>query len=129
MSFNAIKSLFSGGPSSGGPQTLSGPTAVQFHSDPDVVFVDVRGLGEIQSSGTVKGAIRAPLPELARHAQPEGGGSLPAASINKRIICVCASGARSGVAAQQLLKLGYTDVANLRGGIGAWIGAGGAVER
>lgn len=129
MPFDAIKSIFSGGGSSTGPETISGPTAVQFHNDPDVVFIDVRGLGEIQSSGTVKGAIRAPLPELSKHAQPQGGGSIPPISANKRIICVCASGARSGVAAQQLLKLGYQDVANLRGGIGTWIGAGGPVER
>lgn len=125
-----LGSLFAGG-NAGGAQVenMSASSAVQFHGDPDTVFVDVRGLGEIQMSGTIKGAVRAPLPEFGNHAQPEGGGSLPAVADNKRIILVCASGARSGVAAQQLVRMGYTQVANLRGGIGGWMGAGGPVER
>jgi rhodanese-related sulfurtransferase len=129
MNFDTIKTMFGG--TSNGPsvQTISGPSAVQFVGDADTVFVDVRGVGEIQASGTAKGAIRAPLPEFARHAQADGSGSLPAAGAGKRIILMCASGARSGAAAQQLIKLGYENVANLRGGISAWIAAGGPLER
>jgi len=129
MSFNPLRSMFNSASDGPGVQMIAGPTAVQFHSDPDTVFVDVRSLGEMDMSGTVKGAIRAPLPEFRNHAKPQGGGSLPPVSANKRIICVCASGARSGVAAQMLLDLGYADVANLRGGFGAWAQAGGPVER
>lgn len=130
MAFGSFTAMFSGG-NSGGVQVeiISGTSAVQFHGDPDTVFVDVRGQGEIRMSGTVKGAIVAPLHEFANHARPEGGGSLPSVEANKRIILVCASGARSGVAAKQLVKMGYTQVANLRGGIGAWMQAGGPVER
>lgn len=127
MSF--LQSLM-GGPSTGATvQTISGDSAVQFFGDDDTVFVDVRGLGEISYSGTIKGAVRAPLPEFMRHAKPDGSGTLPAADAGKRIIVVCASGARSGAACQQLVSLGYTNVANLRGGIGAWSHAGGAMER
>lgn len=130
MNFDTIKTIFQGASAGGAQvQTISAPSAVELHTDPDTIFVDVRGLGEIQMSGTVKGAIIAPLPEFARHAQASGAGSLPAASANKRIICVCASGARSGAAAQQLLNMGYTNVANLRGGIGAWLQAGGPTQR
>jgi len=119
-----------GGPQTGARvETISGNSAVQFFGDKDTVFVDVRSLGEMQMSGTIKGAIRAPLPEFMRHANPDGSGSLPAADSGKRIIVVCASGARSGAACQQLVQLGYTNVANLRGGIGAWAQAGGAMER
>lgn len=130
MNFGSFKTMFSGG-NSGGAQVeiISGSSAVQFHGDPDTVFVDVRGHGEISMSGTVRGAIVAPLNEFANHARPEGGGSLPAAGAGKRIILVCASGARSGVAAQQLIRMGYTQVANLRGGISAWMQAGGPVQR
>jgi len=130
MNLDTLKSMFAGN-SAGGVQveTISGPSAVQFHGDADTVFVDVRSHGEVQASGTVKGAIVAPLPEFANHAQPEGGGALPSVEANKRIILVCASGARSGAAAQQLVGLGYTQVANLRGGIGAWMQAGGPVGR
>lgn len=128
MNLDTIKSIFSND-GAGQVQTISGPSAVEMHSDPDTVYVDVRGQGEIQMSGTVKGAIIAPLPEFARHAQADGGGALPAANAGKRIICVCASGARSGAAAQQLLSMGYDNVANLRGGIGAWLQAGGPTQR
>ena len=127
MSF--LQSLM-GGPSTGTKvETISGNSAVEFFGDKDTVFVDVRSLGEMQMSGTIKGAIRAPLPEFSRHAKPDGSGTLPAASDDKRIIVVCASGARSGAACQQLIQMGYTNVANLRGGIGAWSHAGGAMER
>ena len=120
-----------GGAAAGGARvdTISGETAVKFHGDADTIFVDVRSLGEIQASGTVKGAIKAPLPEFARHARPDGSGTLPASDAGKRLIMICASGARSGVAAQQLVNMGYADVANLRGGIGAWFQAGGPVGR
>ncbi|MCB9992748.1 MAG: rhodanese-like domain-containing protein [Hyphomicrobiaceae bacterium] len=132
MSFGAFQSLFGGQPAAGGAQvqTISGPSAVQFFGDADTVFVDVRGEAEIRmSGGTVKGALIAPLPEFARHARPDGSGSLPGVADGKRIVLVCASGARSGAAAQQLVALGYDNVANLRGGIGAWFQAGGQIER
>ena len=127
MSF--LQTLMGGAAGGTRVDTISGESAVKFHGDKDTVFVDVRSLGEIQASGTVKGAIKAPLPELARHARPDGSGALPGIDAGKRLIMVCASGARSGVAAQQLVKMGYAEVANLRGGIGAWFQAGGPVGR
>ncbi len=120
-------SMFSGANASF--ENISAGSAVQFHNDKDTIFVDVRSHGEVQMSGTVKGAIIAPLNELSTHARPDGSGSFPAANENKRIILVCASGARSGVAARQLTSMGYENVANLSGGIGAWHRAGGAMDR
>ena len=97
MSF--LQSIMGGPPTGAQVQTITGNSAVQFFGDKDTVFVDVRSLGEMQMSGTIKGAIRAPLPEFMRHAKPDGSGTLPAANSDKRIILVCASGARSGAAA------------------------------
>lgn len=129
MTSSLFNNMF-GGPAGGTTiETITGASAIKFLDDPDTVFVDVRSLGEMQMSGTVPGAVRAPLPEFAHHAQADGSGALPAAHTGKRIICVCASGARSSAAAQQLIALGYDNVANLRGGIGAWLQAGGPVER
>ncbi len=130
MSF--LSSMFSPAPSASSGarmETISASSAVQFHGDKDTVFVDVRGHGEISMSGTIAGALVAPLPEFANHARPDGSGKLPSASSGKRIILVCASGARSGAAGQQLIRMGYESVANLRGGIGAWKQAGGPVAR
>ncbi len=129
MNFSSLTSMFS--PKTSGPklETISGPSAVQFHGDADTVFVDVRSHGEVSASGTIKGAIVAPLNEFANHARADGGGSLPASNAGKRIILVCASGARSGAAGMQLVRMGYESVANLSGGLGAWARAGGPIAR
>jgi rhodanese-related sulfurtransferase len=110
-------------------ETVSPSDAVQLHAQKKAIFVDVRGADEIARSGTVPGAVRAPLPGLSNFAKPDGSGALPAADSGKTIVCVCASGMRSSVAAQQLADMGYGNVLNLRGGIAAWIAAGGAVQR
>jgi rhodanese-related sulfurtransferase len=109
--------------------TISGPDAIRLHAQKDSVFVDVRGADEIARSGTVPGAVRAPLPGFANFAKPDGSGALPAADSGKSIVLVCASGNRSSSAAQYLADLGYSNLHNLRGGIGAWIAAGGPVQR
>lgn len=107
---------------------MAAATAVQFHGDADTVFVDVRGVAEIAQTGTIRGAIRAPLPEFTEHADPSGKSSLPAADSGTTIIMVCASGARSAAAAHQLVGLGYENVANISGGIGQWHKADGPME-
>lgn len=122
-----FSNLFKRGPAT--IETIHAADAKALHGRPDVVFVDVRGADEIARSGTVKGALRAPLPGLANFARPEGGGLLPAASGGERIILVCASGMRSQIAAKQLAGMGYGNLANLHGGFGQWVAAGGPTER
>ena len=102
---------------------------VDWHGKDGVVFVDVRSIGEINQSGTIKGAVRAPLPGLANFARPDGSGAFPAADSGKAIVFVCASGARSAAAAGQVADMGYEKVYNILGGFGAWARAGGPVER
>lgn|SRR5690606_4883928 len=110
-------------------ETITAPDAIQLLTQKGAIFVDVRGADEIARSGTVPGAVRAPLPGLSNFAKPDGSGALPAADSGQTIVCVCASGMRSSVAAQQLADMGYGNVVNLRGGIAAWMAAGGAVQR
>lgn len=129
MNLNTIKSLFGGNADRPRLEAMSAGSAVQFHGDPDTVFVDVRGPEEIAATGTIKGAIRAPLPRFADLARPQGGGALPAASDNKRIVLVCASGMRSSAAGTQLIQMGYGCVININGGFGQWKSAGGPTER
>ncbi len=126
MLLDTLKSAFSGGSSN--VQTISASSAVQLFGEKDTVFLDVRGPGEIAASGTVKGAVRIPLPELSARLS-KGGAPLPPASAGKLIVCVCASGNRSSVAASQLAAAGYGRVANLSGGFGGWARAGGKTER
>ena len=119
--------LFNRGPAP--YQTMDANAAVALHAGAGCVFVDVREPVEIARSGTVPGAIRAPLAGLANFARPDGSGALPAIAENRRIVLVCASGARSGIAAGQLAQMGYADLHNLRGGFAAWVAAGGPVAR
>ena len=109
--------------------TINAGDALRLHAEPDSIFVDVRGADEVARSGTVPGAVRAPLPGFANFAKPDGSGALPSADSGKAIVLVCASGMRSSVAAQQLADMGYANLHNLRGGISAWISAGGPVQR
>lgn len=79
--------------------------------------VDVREPWEY-SAGHVPGAALMPLGSLARLA-----GDLPR---NRRIYVICASGNRSLVAADALVRAGY-DAVSVAGGMAAWRSAGGPV--
>ena len=45
------------------------------------------------------------------------------------LVLVCRSGSRSGIGASLLASMGFTDVANLKGGMDAWEQAGLPVAR
>jgi rhodanese-related sulfurtransferase len=76
--------------------------------------LDVREPAE-WSAGRIPGAVHIPLAELPRRAH-----ELPH---DRRIVAVCRSGNRSGLATAALRRAGY-DVENLRGGLKAWQASG-----
>lgn len=78
------------------------------------VVIDVRQPDEYRS-GHIAGAKLIPLGELGHRVQ-----ELPK---NKEIVCVCASGNRSGSATRILIKAGL-NAANMKGGMFAWRRAG-----
>ena len=79
---------------------------------PDLQIVDVRNPGET-ASGMVPGAKNLPLPRLLDHLDELD----PAAPT----IVYCAGGYRSSVAASTLRANGFTTVADMIGGYGAWV--------
>ena len=79
------------------------------------VLLDVRELDEWQS-GHVVGAVHVPLGELASRAS-----ELPR---DHEIVVMCLSGGRSQVACEMLARSGFGPVANVSGGITAWVRAG-----
>jgi rhodanese-related sulfurtransferase len=85
-----------------------------------VQIVDVRSGGEF-AGGRIAGAKLLPLPELAAR-QQELDRETP-------VVCVCQGGHRSACARDQLLQLGYTNVASMTGGMNAWTRAGFPVEK
>ena len=109
MSF--FKQLFGAGPA-----TLSAPeaqTRIQDKQNP-VFLLDVRQPEEFRQ-GHIAGSKLIPLGELGQRL-----GELPQ---DREILCICRSGARSGMAASQLSQAGYK-VINLSGGMMAWQSAG-----
>ena len=109
-------------------ETIDGARAVALRESGAIV-VDVRNPDEIARSGTVKGAVRAPLAGLSNFAKPDGSGKLPSTDTDKPIVLVCASGGRSSSACAMLADMGYKQLYNLRGGFAAYAQAGGPTER
>jgi len=84
------------------------------------LIVDVREPWEIVV-GRIEGARILPMSEFERRYR-----ELPA---DRPLLVVCASGYRSGLAAQFLSANGYPDAANVAGGMHAWESAGLPVRR
>ena len=86
-------------------------------SEPGVQLVDARTPSEY-NSGHLADAINLDWT----------GGQLEAAAgkldKSKPVLLYCASGSRSAAAREFLTEHGFTDVMDLDGGIGAWVGAG-----
>lgn len=94
----------------------------------EMILVDVRETGEVRASGLAAGAINLPLALVPQRADPRHPDHDKRLSPDRPVALYCASGARSGMAAQVLRRLGYAEVHNL-GGLGDWISAGGSVSR
>lgn len=115
---------------SSGPrvQPIAPADAVARAAKGDIVLIDVRDMAELRSSGKAKGALHVPLAVLPQRMNPQAG-ELPKGITTDTAICLyCASGGRSGMAGDALLRMGYTNVFNL-GGLGHWQAGGGAVEK
>lgn len=80
------------------------------------LFIDVREAFELPS-GMIAGAKHIPLAQLLT--QPEMLEELPH---DKKIIIYCQHGVRSLTAAKHLQANGFSDIANLSGGIVQWNG-------
>lgn len=80
-------------------------------------IVDVREVAEVEKDGYIKDSINIPVRELLKNLDKLPG-------LDEPIVVTCASGHRGGLALVALRTLGYTNVRNLGGGIGAWKKAG-----
>lgn len=80
--------------------------------DPTLQIVDVRNPGETAGGGTVPGATLLPLPRLLDR--------MSELDPTRPTVVYCAGGYRSSVAASTLRAHGFTAVADIIGGYGAW---------
>jgi rhodanese-related sulfurtransferase len=103
----------------GGPY-VDTARATQLINREDALVVDVRDPGEF-GTGHILGAKNVPLSRI-------DAGEVDIKAKDTPLI-VCCDGNRSQKAVAGLKKLGFTNVANLSGGIGAWRQAGLPVEK
>jgi rhodanese-related sulfurtransferase len=92
------------------------------------VFVDLRDGTEQAKTGIIPGAVASSRGMMEFHIDPESPVHKPEFNQDKTYVFYCASGGRSALAAQVAMEMGLGPVVNLRGGVGAWTKAGGALE-
>jgi len=85
-----------------------------------VFLLDVRTSGE-WARGRIPGSVHIPMDEIPRRLQ-----EIPR---DKKIVAVCASGARSEAVARYLDQQGFPWVANYRDGVFGWSRSGLELER
>ena len=102
--------------------------AMALAGDPAHLFVDVRDVRELAATGRIPGARHCPRGMLEFWIDPDSPYHKPMFAQDVRFVFYCASGWRSALAAATALDMGLTRVTHLRGGITAWIEAGGPTE-
>jgi len=84
-------------------------------ADSSVLLIDVRRPEEYEAVHAV------PVKRLIDYTQiADSAANLPAKR-DTAIYLICRTGRRSGIAARDLMKLGYTNVFNVEGGTNAWV--------
>lgn len=118
-----LRSLFGGTAApTAGTATITAPDLKRRLDAGDRLFLlDVRSSDEYAHDGRIAGSHLLPLPMLAMRLD-----ELPK---DTPIVCVCRSGNRSGVAAEQLARRGFSNVINLAGGMVGWARAGLPMQR
>jgi rhodanese-related sulfurtransferase len=109
-------------------ETLPAAEAAKLHGRPDVIFVDIRDIRELNRDGRVPGAFHCPRGMLEFWLDPQSKYHKPIFAEDKRFIFFCAGGLRSALAAQTAQRMGLKPVAHIAGGFGAWREAGGVVQ-
>ncbi|MBC57255.1 MAG: sulfurtransferase [Confluentimicrobium sp.] len=94
----------------------------------EMTLIDVREADELRMTGYAEGALHIPMMVFRMKVDPSSPELLPELSVDKPVALYCASGARSGAAAQAMMQMGYKEVYNL-GGLQHWQMAGGPVTR
>jgi len=88
--------------------------------DPNIVFVDIRDVRELEREGMIPNALHAPRGMLEFWVDPESPYYKPIFGEGKRLILYCASAWRSALATETLQKMGVPKVCHLEGGFSSW---------
>jgi rhodanese-related sulfurtransferase len=89
------------------------------------LVIDTRTATDRARFGVIDGAIHAPRTVIEWHLDPANGyRHRGVTSFDQSIVVVCNGGYSSSLAAANLVRLGFTDVSDLIGGMHAWRAAG-----
>ncbi len=110
-------------------ETISVEDAKKLVGAPDVQFVDIRDIREVWREGTGPGSLHAPRGMLEFWVDPESPYYKETFGSGKKFVFFCAGGWRSALATHTVQRMGLRPVAHVGGGFGAWVKAGGPVER
>lgn len=92
--------------------------------DPNVVFVDIRDVRELERDGMIPGAFHAPRGMLEFWVDPDSPYFKDVFGSGKEFVFYCASAWRSALATKAVQDMGLGPVAHLEGGFSAWKKAG-----
>ena len=101
-------------------ETLPLEKAQQLLTDPNVVFVDIRDVRELEREGMIPNAFHAPRGMLEFWVDPDSPYYKPIFGEGKQLILYCASAWRSALSTQTLQKMGIPNICHLEGGFSAW---------
>ncbi len=94
--------------------TVKADKATEFIIEKNPTIIDVRTQAEWDKDGYIEGAILLPFSDLLTSMDKLPGDK------DAVVLIYCASGHRGGMALMALRLMGYTNVINLNGGLGAW---------
>jgi 2-hydroxychromene-2-carboxylate isomerase/rhodanese-related sulfurtransferase len=96
-------------------------------NDPNVQFVDIRDVRELEREGVLPGAFHAPRGMLEFWVDPESPYHKPVFAQPREYIFFCAAGWRSALATDTVQRMGLEPVAHVNGGFAALKAAGAPV--
>jgi len=101
-------------------ETVPLDKAQELLANPNVLFVDIRDVRELEREGMIPNALHAPRGMLEFWVDPDSPYYKPIFGEGKNLILYCASAWRSALATETLQKMGVPKVSHLEGGFSAW---------
>ncbi len=105
-------------------RTISTEEAASKLADPNVIFVDIRDVRELEREGMIPNAFHAPRGMLEFWVDPESPYHKEIFSSGKEFVLYCQSAWRSSLATLALQEMGLTPICHVEGGFKAWKEAG-----
>ena len=105
-------------------RALSLDEAKARYGDPNVVFIDIRDVRELERDGMIPGAVHAPRGMLEFWVDPESPYYREVFGSGKELVLYCQSGWRSSLATAALQDMGLDRLCHLEAGFSAWKQAG-----